>query len=148
MRALPIIALVLSLALSALAATVAAQQPNVAYRVIAHPNNPVVTVERKFLEDAFLKKITRWPNDNVIRPADLPPHSAARIRFSEDVLHRSVAAVKAYWQQRIFSGRGVPPPELDNEDRVVTYVLEHEGAVGYISQAADVRGAKVLAIVR
>jgi hypothetical protein len=64
------------------------------------------------------------------------------------VLQRSVAAVKAYWQQRIFSGRGVPPPELDSEERVVVYVLEHEGAVGYLSQVTDAKDAKVVAVSR
>ena len=46
-----------------------------------------------------------------IRPVDLRPNAATRRLFSERMLRRSVAAVRSYWQQRIFSGRGVPPPE-------------------------------------
>jgi hypothetical protein len=64
------------------------------------------------------------------------------------VLRKSVEAVKAYWQQRIFSGRDVPPPQFDRDDRVVAYVLEHEGAVGYVSGDTDLRGSKVVPITR
>jgi hypothetical protein len=151
MRGVPFIVLGLVVALLALAATVSAQQtgaPVVAYRVIVNPSNRVTSVERKFLEDAFLKKATRWPQHGVIRPADLAPQSPARRRFSRDVLDRSVAAVKAYWQQRIFSGRDVPPPEFASDEQVIDYVLKHEGAVGYVSGAAQLRGAKVVMVSR
>jgi hypothetical protein len=69
-----------------------------------------------------------------------------RRRFSDEVLHRSVSEVKSYWQQRIFSGRDVPPPELDTDDQVVTYVLRHAGAVGYVSAEAALNGTKVLEV--
>jgi ABC-type phosphate transport system substrate-binding protein len=150
MRALPATVLTLSLALTALAATVSAEQAAQAphYRIIVHPRNPVTSVDRKFLEDAFLKKATRWPNQRVIHPTDLAPRSSARSRFSREVLDRSVAAVKAYWQQRIFSGGDVPPPEFDSDEKVVAYVLKYDGAVGYVSGAANLRGAKALAVSR
>src|SRR6185503_304176 len=86
-----------------------------AYRVIVNPGNPQSSVDRRFLSDAFLKKVTRWSTGDAIRPVDQGPDSAARQRFSEDVLSRSVAAVKSYWAQLVFSGRDVPPPELDDD---------------------------------
>jgi hypothetical protein len=57
-----------------------------------------------------------------------------------------VAAVKAYWQQRIFSGRGVPPPALDSDQAVLEYVASHPGAVGYVSGAAAVGSTKVMSV--
>jgi hypothetical protein len=131
-------------------ATVLGQQrpppPAPPFRVIVHPGNPVSSVERKFLEDAFLKKVTVWPNGEVIKPVDLPPDSPVRRRFSHDILNRSVEAVKGYWQQRIFSGRDVPPPELDGDDEVVKYVLKHEGGVGYVSGTAETGDCKTLIV--
>ena len=49
------------------------------------------------------------------------------------MLKRSVAAVRSYWQQRIFSGRDVPPPEVDTENQVIKYVAGDPGALGYVS---------------
>jgi len=117
-----------------------------AYRVIAHPSNAMTVVERRFLSDAFLKKATRWPNGEIIRPVDLGADAAARRRFSIDVLSRSVEAVKSYWQQAIFAGRDVPPPELDNDDEVLKYVLKYPGAVGYVSGGANTGAAKLLVV--
>jgi hypothetical protein len=104
-------------------------------------------VARGFLADAFLKNVTRWSDDETIRPVDQRPSAAARHRFSEVVLKRSVAAVKTYWQQRIFSGRGIPPPELDSDEAVVRWVEEHPGAVGYITGSAPAGRAKVIAVI-
>jgi ABC-type phosphate transport system substrate-binding protein len=144
------IRLVLSAALAFvvtfLGATVLGQPPPPAYQVIVNPRNATASVDRKFLEDAFLKKITAWPNDDVIRPADLAADSATRRAFTREVLNRSVEAVKGYWQQRIFSGRDVPPPEFPRDEEVVQFVLRHEGGIGYVSGTANIDGCRVVAI--
>jgi len=116
------------------------------FRVIVHPANPIASAARDFLADAFLKKITRWDDGEALRPVDQRADSEVRREFSEHVLKRSVQAVKTYWQQRIFSGRGVPPPEFESDAAVVEYVLKHRGAVGYVSGACELGGAKVLAV--
>lgn len=118
------------------------------YVVIVNPRNPASAVERTFVQDAFLKRVKHWPGDVVLRPADLQASSNARRRFSREVLGRSVEAIKAYWQQRIFSGRDVPPPEFDHGDKVVRYVLEHEGGVGYVPADVDLKGSKVVRVTR
>ena len=117
-----------------------------AYRVIVHPDNPSTSVTRDFLIDAFLKRTTRWGDGETIRPVDQRSDSLVRRRFSESILQRSVAAVKSYWQQRIFSGRELPPPELDSDEAVVGYVLKHRGALGYVSGSAKLEQAKVVQI--
>jgi ABC-type phosphate transport system substrate-binding protein len=140
------IALTLILAATALCATVLGQPPPPAYQVIVNPRNGATSVDRKFLEDAFLKKISAWPSDDVIRPADLAPDSSVRRLFTRDVLNRSVEAVKGYWQQRIFSGRDVPPPEFQRDEEVVQFVLKHEGGLGYVSGTANVDSCRVLVV--
>ena len=117
-----------------------------AFRVVVNDRNPVSSVERKFLEDAYLKKVTRWSNGELIRPVDLDPGAAARSQFSQEILRRTVAAVKSYWQQMIFSGRDVPPPEVDTDEQVIRFVVSHEGAVGYVSGGATVDGTKLLIV--
>jgi ABC-type phosphate transport system substrate-binding protein len=116
------------------------------FRVIVNPSNPVVSVDRRFLLEAFLGKTTRWSDDRAVRPVDLPADSATRRRFSDDALRRSVSAVKSYWLQVVFSGHGVPPPELDSDGNVVKFVLRTPGAIGYVSGAADLEGAKPITV--
>ena len=121
-------------------------EPQPAYVVIVHPENTIQAIDRKFLADVFLKKVTRWDTDEVAQPVDREPGSALRERFSGEMLARSLSAVKSYWQQLIFSGRALPPPEVVGDDQVVAYVLRHRGAVGYVTAGTDLKGAKLLTV--
>ena len=136
----------LALAASSSPLSSAGQPTPPSFRVIVHPKNTVARVERTFLADAFFKNITRWPDGTLIRPVDLQPREPARGAFSQGVLERSVRAVKAYWHQRIFAGRGVPPPELAHDADVMAFVLRHEGAIGYVSSGFDAAGARTVAV--
>lgn len=114
--------------------------------VIVNAKNSEKSASRSFVADAFLKKVTRWDDGEMIRPVDREPRADVRKWFSKSVLKRSVAAVRNYWQQKIFSGRGVPPPELDSDETVVTYVEKHVGAVGYVSTSTKLRSTRPLGI--
>jgi ABC-type phosphate transport system substrate-binding protein len=139
-------AMLLGVSLGAFVATVRAEGRAPSYKLIVNSSNDLTSVTREFVADAFLKKATSWPNSETIRPVDLAANSPVRRQFSEEVLHRTVAEVKGYWQQRIFSGRDVPPPEFETDEDVVKYVLKYDGAVGYVSSGANVDGARVATI--
>src|SRR5688500_9394835 len=139
MRTLIAAMVVLLVSVSALAQTPA-------YRVIVHPSNAATSLTRDQITDAFLKKVTRWPSGENIQPVDLRSSAPARKRFAEHVLRRSIAAVRSYWQQLIFSGRNIPPAELESDAAVVAYVLKYPGAIGYVSGEANVDGVKVITV--
>jgi hypothetical protein len=137
----------LSLTFAAASAGVAlAVESSSGFRLIVHPDNAAVSAERQFLSDAFFKRATRWPDGVALEPVDLRFGNPARERFSEQILRRSAAAVRNYWQQRIFTGRGVPPPELDSDEVVLRYVRTHRGAVGYVSESAELGAVKLLTV--
>lgn len=115
-------------------------------RIVIHPSNPLSAASREFVADAFLKKAASWQHGGAILAVDLRADNAVRRRFCLSVLKRSIGAVRSYWQQRIFSGRDVPPPELDSEDGVVAYVAKYPGAIGYVSGSTKLAGVKELAI--
>jgi len=116
------------------------------FRVLVHPDNPVSSVSRDFITDTFLKRTTRWQDGETAHPVDQRADAAVRKSFSDAVLRRSVSAIKRYWQQRIFSGRDLPPPELESDDAVVGYVLKHRGAIGYVTSSAKLGRAKPVSI--
>lgn len=116
------------------------------FRLIVHPSNGSSALDKAVLADYFLKKATRWNDGESVKPVDLKSDSAVRKRFSEAVLKRSVSAVRSYWQQRIFSGRDVPPPEVDSDEAVMAYVARYPGAVGYVSVTTKLVGVRELAL--
>jgi ABC-type phosphate transport system substrate-binding protein len=134
------------LGLFTLGGRIAQGESKVPFRVLVHPDNPATSLSRDFVADVFLKRTTRWDDGEATRPVDQRADTGVRRTFSDSVLRRSVAAVKRYWQQRIFSGRDLPPPELDGDDAVVGYVLKHRGAVGYVSGAAKIDRTKAVSV--
>ena len=114
--------------------------------MIVHPKNPISALDRRFLADLYFKKITHWPQDGVVQPVDQRVDAAIRQRFSEEILQRSVMGIKSYWQQLIFSGRGVPPPELKTDEEVREFVIQNPGSIGYVSGSANLRGVRVIGI--
>jgi ABC-type phosphate transport system substrate-binding protein len=127
-------------------ATSRAMAEEVQVRVIVNAKNPATKLSKEFVTDAFLKKRTRWSGDSIIHPVDLPQSHSTRAKFSRAVLGRDVGAVRRYWAQLVFSGRGVPPPEVTDEDAVIAYVAKNAGAIGYVSATATLSGVKTVPI--
>jgi ABC-type phosphate transport system substrate-binding protein len=117
-----------------------------AFQVIVHPSNPLSVISQELLMQAFFKRTTRWSDGELIRPVDLRPDAVARRAFSDRVLKRSVVAVRSYWQQRIFSGRQLPPPELDSDAAVLRFVQSSPGAIGYVSANAKLSEVKLIPV--
>ena len=116
------------------------------YKVIVHPDNPITAVDRDFLRDAYLKKSTVWREGQTIRPIDLSTRFPQRVRFVEEVVRKTPSQLKSYWNQQIFSGKGVPPPEADSAAAVVDYVVANPGAIGYVPASIDAGRAKVVKV--
>lgn len=116
------------------------------FQVIVHPSNSLSVISQDLLMQAFFKRTTRWSDGALIRPVDLKPDSPARRAFSDRVLKRSVVAVRSYWQQRIFSGRELPPPELDSDAAVLRFVQSTRGAIGYVSANAKLSEVKLIPV--
>ncbi len=116
------------------------------FQVIVNPQSAVDHLDRSFLSRVFLKRVSHWPDGTPIRPADQRADAPVRGRFDEDILGRPVIAVRNGWQQAIFAGRDVPPPELDSDAAVVEYVLKYPGAIGYVSRDANVKGARIVEV--
>lgn len=114
------------------------------FKIVANSSNERTSVDRRFLARVFLKKVAYWDDGTAAIPVDLPFDSPIRQEFTKEVLGRSKMAVRNYLQQLIFSGRGVPPIELKNDDQVIHYISAHEGAVGYVSADAQVGSLRVL----
>lgn len=116
------------------------------YKIIINESNPVTSLTKAKASKLFLKKVTKWDDGNKVLPVDLAESKTARKNFTKDVHGKSIAAIKAYWQKQIFSGRAVPPPEKANDAEVLAYVKANSDAIGYVSSSASTGGVKVVEI--
>jgi ABC-type phosphate transport system substrate-binding protein len=133
--------------IAAVAVAVPAVASSQGFKIVTDETNAVTTISKKELSDIFLRKAKTWSNGQPVLPVDLAATSATRNGFSRVILGRDANAIKSYWQRQIFSGRGVPPPELDSDEQVLAYIRKNPGAVGYVSSDAEIgSGVKVLEI--
>ena len=117
-----------------------------AYKVIVNPANPTTQMSRLKLGEVFLKKAPRWADGIPIAPMEPSGKSAVRQRFTLETYGKPVIAISAYWQQMIFGGKAVPPPEKSSDAEIVAFVRDTPGAVGYVWAGSDATGVKVVAI--
>lgn len=96
------------------------------------------------IADIFMKRLTRWHDGSPIVVVDALPGSAVRAAFTRAVLHRGVEAMEAYWQQQIFSGRDVPPPQKETDAEIVAFVRGNRGAIGYVAAGAALDGVRTV----
>jgi ABC-type phosphate transport system substrate-binding protein len=116
------------------------------YKIIVHSTNPASSMSRGDISKIFLKQTTKWSDGRTATPLDLPESSATRARFTKEVHNKSVDAIKAFWQQKVFSGRAVPPLQKGSVEEIVSYVESNPGAVGYVPSNASIGNCKVLSV--
>lgn len=133
-----------ALAASGFGGTSFARTPQ--YRVIVNPHNTVTAVDREFLRNAYLKKQTAWPHGEPVRPVALSRKFTVQEQFTREVLQKTPAQLRNYWNQQIFSGKGVPPVELDTTAEMIAYVVANPGAVGYLPIDVDPGAARAIEV--
>lgn len=131
------------LSLATLAGPAAAQD---GFRVIVNPTNPVASLSEPQVSRLFLKKTLAWPSGLTVTAVDQERTSEVRRAFSQRVHVKDPDAVVSYWQTLVFAGRDTPPPIKGGDAAVVEYVRANPGAIGYVSESADLAGVKLVAV--
>ena len=116
------------------------------FKVIVNNSVNVEGLSTKELSNIFLKKKIEWSDGSSIKAVDLNSDSSIRIKFTNDIHNKNINAIKIYWQKQIFSGRNVPPVEKISDDEVLEFVKNNPGAIGYVSDKADLKGVKTVKI--
>jgi len=80
----------------------------------------------------FLGKLKRFSGGESATPVNSKAGTAARADFEQKVLNKSSSQIKAYWSKRVFSGKGTPPTEVDNDAAVLAFVAANADAIGYV----------------
>ena len=120
------------------------------FKVVVSPSSPVSSLERREVARMFLRRLSRWPDGKDVVPVDQSSRSEARAAFTRQVLGAEgldkMSSVENFWQQQVFSGRGVPPPIKAGDTEVIAFVASTPGAIGYVSKTADASRVKTIAL--
>lgn len=144
MKKLRIASIVVVMALVASAPTVLIGRES-EFQIVVHPSHGGEAIDIDALSKIFLKKgVKARPDGVVMQPIDQAIDLPIRQAFTRAVHGRSVDSVRSFWQRRIFSGRGTPPPTARTDAEVIDFVRGNIGGIGYVSVRADIKDAKVV----
>ena len=99
-----------------------------------------VLVTHKYVEDAldrddvkhiFLGKKTRWANNTSITFV-LPADRELCALFFKEYLGKSYTQYFNYWKKQVFTGKGRMPVLLQNEQELLTFVAQTQGAISFV----------------
>jgi ABC-type phosphate transport system substrate-binding protein len=118
------------------------------FKVIVNIDSQIESITIGNISDYFLKKKLYWNNDMKIVPVDQIVNSKVRESFTKIIHEKSVAQIRAFWQQSVFSGKAVPPVEKASDQEVIDFVMQHKGAIGYVSSDANTSDVREIKIVK
>ncbi len=113
--------------------------------VIVHPSNKVSEMDRDTIMQIFLGKISAFPSGERAIPVVLKRGVDPRENFNKGVLNKTENQYKAYWSKQVFTGKGIPPKEMDDAGSVVKLIADNPNLVGYIDAGSVTDSVKVVA---
>ena len=115
--------------------------------VVVARNSPISSLTIDQAIDIFLGRNASLPGVGRVSPVDHPEESPVRREFYEKAARKDAAQLKAYWSRRIFTGKGEPPPEVENAAAVKRILAADPHAIGYIPKSAVDESVKPLLVI-
>lgn len=101
-------------------------------------------ISQAFLSKVFLGREKVIPNGPLIQLVDLSEGDRSRDELYSKLVDKNPSAMKSHWSYLMFTGKGVPPRVVNNEDEMKRLVAESTNTIGYISRAKVDSTVKVL----
>lgn len=112
-------------------------------KIIANPSVKTDTISAKELRGVFLLQRRTLKDGSLVVPV-LQKRGRAHMAFLREYLNRDGVELQTYYQGLAFTGKGSVPKEVSSDAEMVTYVAQTRGAIGYVTDSANIDGVKVL----
>ena len=104
--------------------------------VIGYPGIAVDSLSAKQVKKIWLGKSKRIPAGRKAKVVDQKLGSDVRDEFYEKAVKKTDSQLKAYWAKAVFTGKGVPPTVLDDDEAVKEWVMATPGGLGYVDSGS------------
>jgi ABC-type phosphate transport system substrate-binding protein len=103
--------------------------------VVVHPDSGVERLSREEVINIFLGRLRQFPSGISAQPVDLSPTQADKSIFYRLLVNKELAEINAYWARLVFSGRTVPPRQVEGSEEMLAMVARSPGHIGYVDRA-------------
>ena len=100
--------------------------------VVVHPDNPTKSLTTSEAKRIFLGKRKTWPDG---KPITIIMNTNDEIHaiFTRTLLDKSPTQLSVYWKKILYSGTGMLPLSVRDDEAAKSYIGFHLNAIGYIS---------------
>jgi hypothetical protein len=106
--------------------------------VVVNSKSSAATMTPAQIADVYLGK------DSSFVPIDLPESAEQRAHFYDKVMGKTAAQVKTIWTRLVFTGKSVPPKEVNSCAEAVKQVGSNEKGIAYVDTSAVDASVKVV----
>jgi ABC-type phosphate transport system substrate-binding protein len=114
-----------------------------AFVVIANTATPVSAISKSELKEIYSGERVFWNSAKRIRPARLPDDQSVTGEFLQSILFKTPTQFVQFWRHKLFSGKGLPPKIVDDSDKMISYIADTEGSVGYLPSDKKINNQKI-----
>ena len=113
--------------------------------IITNKDNPVSSVSAKDVKNIYLGKMVVWSDGTSIDPYGHKDRDLSNL-LVKTYVKKSPQQYFLYWQNAVFTGKGSPPIEVENDEQMKKIVAATKGAVGFISASSLDASVKKLTV--
>ena len=99
--------------------------------VVVSIDSAVDSLNNQQVANIFLAKTNRFPNGDKVTPIEIR-NNAIRDQFYRGITGKSENQLNAYWTTLVFTGKGKPPKNLSNYDKLLMQLLDKPNAISYM----------------
>lgn len=108
---------------------------DISVEVIAHPSVDERYLTPRYLRAVFTMHLRTWPDGQPVQFFVLEDKHPVHQAFCRQHLGTYPYVLRTIWDRRVFTGTGVHPDVVRNEEEMRQEVLSTPGAIGYFSPA-------------
>ncbi|GEM_PF-1967289 len=102
--------------------------------IIANKEVPASVLSKNEIRSIFLGEKIRWDDDRKMTFVILK--TKEHDEFLRAYIGNTAAQYLNYWKKMVFTGKSKSPKAFDTPEKLLDYVAETEGSVGYIPSEA------------
>jgi len=115
--------------------------------LIAHQSNSVSVLSQAEVRGIYLGKLKLFPGvKQKVIPIDQIKNSPVRKTFYSVIVEMSTSKLNRYWSKKIFSGRGTPPKQVNDDKEMIKLIAAERHALGYVYKSSLNDSVKVINI--
>jgi ABC-type phosphate transport system substrate-binding protein len=113
--------------------------------IISNKSVPDTSLSSGDLQEIFLGRKIRWSNGTkvyIVTSKDVNLHK----EFLKTYVKRSATQFARHWINVVFTGRGQSPLSFSSTQKLIEYIENTKGAIGYVSADTAIMNVKTIKV--